>query len=77
MRFSINKNGKVRCHVCRSWCELEKDKLGGICHEFTCCGRNYLVAIDTEGLEKLKKGESVKPLPPGWWLNNKGDVKNE
>lgn len=77
MRFLVNRQGKAQCPSCKQLCELEPDKAGGPCYEFAHCGRNYLIAIDNEGLKALKNGGEAK-APPSWWVtktNNGGDAK--
>lgn len=59
MKILVNEKGQAQCPGCGNWNKLILDK-NGLLHEFTCCHRNFSVAIDEENLEKLKKDGAGK-----------------
>jgi len=56
MKINVNEKKQAQCPGCGEWNDLQLDK-DGLCHEFTCCRRNFAVHIDVENLEKLSRGE--------------------
>lgn len=67
MRVNLNKKKQAQCPGCGKWNDLEIEQKHGIYHEFTCCGRYFIVNMDEENLERLSKGEKLKDIPFDWW----------
>lgn len=72
MTILINEKGQGQCPGCGKWNELEVEHIDGLLHEFTCCRRHFVVAIDQENLKKFMKGRIKKiPKPEPDWLFRK------
>ena len=52
MKILVNEKGQAQCPGCGKWNKLKVEHIDGLIHEFTCCHRNFTVAIDEENLEK-------------------------
>lgn len=65
MKIPVNKEKQGQCPTCEKWNDLELD-VHGLLYGFTCCRRNFVIAIDSENLEKLSKGKKIKKLPDDW-----------
>ena len=76
MRFLINREGLAQCHRCKSWREPQPDELCSNYYSFSCCGRNYLLGIDSEGLMAIKGGGEAKAPQKNWWVTDKKEVEN-
>lgn len=70
MDILVNEKKQGQCPSCGAWNELTLDK-NGLIHEFSCCRRNFMVAIDEENLNKLAKGKKVKKPDVDWYINNR------
>jgi ssDNA-binding Zn-finger/Zn-ribbon topoisomerase 1 len=68
MNILINEKKQAQCPSCGKWNNLIIEKSNRLLHEFTCCKRNFVVAIDVENLEKHSKGKKIKKMDDGWWV---------
>ena len=66
MKFNVNNN-QAQCPGCGKWCDLIKCERSKW-HKFTCCERNFQVAVSKTDLEKLSKGKKINPPPADWWV---------
>ena len=65
----VNEKKQAQCPSCGEWNDLDLEHKHGLLHEFSCCRRNFIVAIDEEGLDKLSKGKKVKKPDADWMFN--------
>jgi len=70
MKFLINDKKQAQCPSCNQWNDLVIESRSGIYHEFVCCGRNFVIAINKENLEKIAQGNlNIDEPEPGWFIN--------
>lgn len=68
MPIELSKHGLAKCPSCGKWNRLEPEHIEGVWKEFSCCNRNFMVALDDENFQRLIEGKQLEPVPSNWFV---------